>query len=171
VDRRRQTAQLEVSELLTVPFDPNLVEAKLALRRIGPDEMPNLACDALEAGLEGPTIRRLAGLINPSGWETDQILPRFMEEAGLACITPEIASVRLARELARRLLAEGLDPLRFTGHFEGLWRDGGYPQILQDAGSLDDQMAITDQTGQSESELREYAHGILSALASEQREE
>jgi len=44
--------------------------------------MPALTWDALEAGLDGPSIRRLAALINPSGWETDQIVPSFMAEAG-----------------------------------------------------------------------------------------
>ena len=148
-------------------FDPQLVEAKLALHRIGPEEMPSLACDALEAGLDGSTIRRLAGSINPSGWETDQLLPRFLTETGLKQITPREASLRLARHLARRILSQGLDPLSFTHDFERLWIDADYSNELEDAGCLDDQKAIHDLVGQTEAELREYARGVLSALAIE----
>jgi hypothetical protein len=93
----------------SVPFDPKLVEARLALKRIGPDEMPALAWDALEAGLDGPCIRKLAALTNPSGWETDQILPSFMAEAGLKPITRREASVRLARESVICVTQKALD--------------------------------------------------------------
>lgn len=117
----------------SVPFDPKLVEAKLALKRVGPDEMPALAWDALEAGLDGPSIRRLAALTNPSGWETDQVVPSFMVEAGLKAITRREASVRLARQIARRILSEGLDPLAHTRDFELLWMEADYASEIQDA--------------------------------------
>lgn len=70
-----------------VPFDPQLVEAKLALGMVPADQMPPLAWDALEAGLDGPAIRRLAALVLPSGWETDELTPAFMAEAGLRSIS------------------------------------------------------------------------------------
>jgi hypothetical protein len=130
--------------------------------------MPGLACDALEAGLDGPSIRRLASVINPSGWETDQILPKFMAEAGLKQISRAEASMRIARDLARRILLQKLDPLNFTQDFEPLWIDADYPEGLQEAGCLDDQKAIAEYVGQTEAELREYVHGVLCALAAEQ---
>lgn len=95
----------------SVPFDPHLVEAKLALGMIGPEEMPPLAWDALEAGLDGPSIRKLAALMNPSGWESDQIIPAFMAEADMKSISTQEAAIRVARHLAHRILSEGLDPL------------------------------------------------------------
>ena len=104
-----------------MPFDPHLVEAKLALGMIGPDEFPALAWEALEVGLDGPSIRRLAALIMPTGWETDQLVPAFMMEAGLERISHQESSVRLARRLARRILSEGLDPLAYSREFELLW--------------------------------------------------
>jgi hypothetical protein len=106
----------------SVPFDPQLLEAKLALDMIGPEEMPSLAWEALEAGLDGRYIRRLAALVNPSGWETDQIESAFMAEAGMQRISKQEASIRMARHLAARILSEGLrvpgNPLRFR---PGTW--------------------------------------------------
>lgn len=147
-------------------FEPNLVEARLALRLIGPDEMPALACDVLEAGLDGLAIRRVASLIQPSGWETDQILPKFMAEAGLRSITRREASIRLAGHLARRILANGLDPVQHTRDFELLWIEADYPVEIQEAGCLDDERYLAETGGQSVAEFREYARGVLEALAS-----
>jgi hypothetical protein len=42
-----------------VAFDRQLIEAQLALGLIGSSDMPGLAWDALEAGLDGKYIRRL----------------------------------------------------------------------------------------------------------------
>jgi len=116
----------------TVPFDHQLVEAKLALNRIDPGEMPSLAWDALEAGLDGPSIRRLAALNRPSGWEADQVLPGFMAESGLKRISQEEASVTLACQLASRIISEGLDPLAYSRDFELLWINAGHPRAIQD---------------------------------------
>ena len=138
-------------------FDLQLVEAKLALTRVGPDEMPTLAWDALEAGLDGPSIRRLAALTNPSGWETDQILPSFMAEAGLKHITRQEASLRLAKHLARRILSEGFDPLDHTQDFELLWIDADYAAEIQEVGLLEDEKYVSEYVGNTEAQFREYA--------------
>lgn len=42
-------------------FDREIIEVPLALELIGSSDMPKIAWDALEAGLDGPAIRRLAG--------------------------------------------------------------------------------------------------------------
>jgi hypothetical protein len=149
----------------SVPFDSQLVEAKLALGMIRPDEMPALAWDALEAGFDGPSIRRLAAMIKPSGWETDQIIPAFMAEAGMKSISRQEASTRVAVQLARRIVREELDPLAYTRDFELLWIRADYSTAIQEVGSLDDQKAVADYMGQSEVELREYARSVLLTLA------
>jgi hypothetical protein len=147
-----------------VAFDQKLVEAMLALGRIDPANMPSIAWDALEAGLDGRSIRKLAALESPSGWEADQVLPNFMAEAGLKRISREEASVRLARHLARRILAEGLDPLAYTSEFELLWIKAGYPRELQEAGGLDDQKYLAESVGQTEAELRTHARSVMITL-------
>jgi hypothetical protein len=150
--------------LIPVPFNPKLVEAKLALKRIGPSEMPALAWDVLEAGLDGPSIRRVAALTNPYGWETDQILPTFMAEAGLKTITPREALIRPARQLAHQILSEGLDPLEHTRDFELLWIEADYAAEIQAAGTLDDEWYVAQYGGETEEQLREYARSVFLAL-------
>jgi len=144
-----------------MPFDHQIIEARLALDRIGPNEMPALACDALEAGFDGPRIRRLAALTDPSGWEVDQILPAFMAEAGLSVIPRQEAAVRIARQIALKILSEKLDPTAHTKDFELLWIEAGYPRILREAGTLDDEKYLF---GENETEFCEYARKILTAL-------
>ena len=115
----------------TVPFDPQPVEAKLALGMIGPEEMPPLAWTHWKLGLDGPSIRRLAALINPSGWESDQIILAFMAEADMKSISTQEAAIRLARHLAHRILSEGLDPLAYSRDFEVIWIRANYPTAIQ----------------------------------------
>jgi hypothetical protein len=64
-------------------FSPRLIEAKLALNMVHPEDFPMFAINALEANLDGPTIRNLSGLVQPSGYTTDLLRERFMAEAGL----------------------------------------------------------------------------------------
>jgi hypothetical protein len=142
-----------------VPFDTQLVEAKLALDMIAPEEMPSLAWDALEAGLDGPFIRRLAALVDPSGWETDQIESAFMAEACLKRISIQDASIRIALQLANQILSEGLDPLAYTKYFELLWIRAEYPREIQDVGCLDDARSWL-----TEEELLKEARRVLIAL-------
>ena len=87
---------------LPVSFDPKLVEAKLALKRIGPDEMPALAWDVFEAGLDGPSIRRLAALTNPSC-----PFARYADDAVVHCRTRTQAE-EVMRSIALRLAECGL---------------------------------------------------------------
>ena len=147
-----------------MPFDVQLIEAKLALKMIGPEEIPALAWDAMEAGLDGPAIRRVAALIHPSGWETDQLLPLFMAEAGMVSLSVQEASIRIARQLARRILDEGLDPIEHTRDFESLWIHADHPDAIGEAGMLDDQKAVAEYMGQTEAEFREYARDVLRSL-------
>jgi hypothetical protein len=101
-----------------VSFDPRIVEAKLTLGQIGFSELPALAVEALEAGFDGPAIRRMAALVRPTGFETDELLARFMSDAGLVQIDPGEACTRLAVELATDILSHKLDPLPYLGRLE-----------------------------------------------------
>ena len=123
-------------------FNRYVVEAKFALGAVHPEDYPGFAVEALEAGVDGPVTRRTAGLIRPSGFETDQIRNAFMTEAGLQEIDRNRAAARLAQDLAREVLRDGKDPLLFTRAFERLWIAADYGANLQDLGTMDEEVYL-----------------------------
>ena len=124
-------------------FDPRIVEAKLALKMIHPEELPDLAVEALEAGLDGPTICEMAFLVRPSGYTTDLLLERFMTETGLSKVDVPTAALRVAQHMARNFLKDGEDPLLFTKQFEQLWIVTDYARGLTELGTLDDEVYVS----------------------------
>lgn len=83
-----------------MPFDREQIEARLALDLIASADMPQIAQDALEAGLDGPGTLRLAILERPTYFEVAEVLPRVVNELGLAQITIGKAALRVAKETA-----------------------------------------------------------------------
>src|SRR3974390_3194006 len=103
-----------------MPFDRSIIEAQMTLGLICSSDMPSIACDALEAGLDGPAIRRLAALESPTFFEVREILPRAMLEMGLVQVSSGVAAIRLAKKRANEILERGEDPLKQTQEFERL---------------------------------------------------
>jgi hypothetical protein len=148
-----------------MPFERQKVEAQLALNRICTTDMPALACEALEAGLDGPAIRRLAALEFPTFFEVREVLPQAMKEMDLACLTKTEAAVRLSRLRAREILEAGSDPLYQLRDFGLLWHDADYCRELKDYGSLDDEVDAARYMGTPEEELRSWLLERLARLA------
>jgi hypothetical protein len=144
-------------------FSPRLIEAKLALNMVPPEDFPMLAINALEADVDGPTIRKMSGLVQPSGYTTD--LERFMAEAGLVTISKDTACARLAQELAREAIRSGADPLQFTKDLAQLWIAADYPSALQNIGGLDEEVYVSEYMGHTFSETREMVRKRLLEFA------
>jgi hypothetical protein len=138
-----------------VTFDRRTIEARLSLDLIASSDMPKVAWDALEAGLDGPGIRRLAALDSPTYFEVRDVLPRAMEEMGLVKLTPNEAALRLAKNRAKEILDGGEDPLKHTREFERLWIHAGYPRELASVGNLDDDIDIAKGC-QSDDQIRKW---------------
>ena len=136
-------------------FDREIIEAQLALDQIASSEMPKIAWDALEAGLDGHAIRRLAALDSPTYFEVRDVLPRAMQEMGLNNLTREEAALRLAKNRARKILESGDDPMKHTRDFERLWIDAGYPRALASVGDLYDEVYIASDT-LSDDQIRDF---------------
>jgi hypothetical protein len=147
-----------------VIFDRELIEAKLALDLIASADMPKIAWDALEAGLDGPAIRRLAALEKPTYFEVAEVLPRASAEMGLAKLSTGEAALRVARRRAKEILDNGEDPLRHTRDFAALWIRAGYPREIQSVANLDDEIYIA-QGNQSDQRIREWVTARLRDLA------
>jgi hypothetical protein len=146
-------------------FEPKVVEAKLALGMIVTTDMPRMAWDALEAGYDGPGIRRLAALDFPTYFQVREVLPRVMEELGIAELTAGEAAHRLAKLRAQQILSSTDDALRHTGDFFHIWVEAGYCRELAGVGSLDDEVYVARSCGQSTAEIRAWMLERLRAMA------
>jgi hypothetical protein len=125
---------------MTMPFEQKLIEAKFAMNRILPEELPALALDALEAGYDGPNLRRLTALNRPSAWEVDMFLPGAKQEMGMIDLSPRVAGLRLSQEVARQMLDGKMDIVSNLDRLERLWIDSDYPVELSNLGMLADEI-------------------------------
>src|SRR5581483_5240776 len=98
--------------------------------------MPQIALDALEAGLDGKAIRRLAVLENPTYFEVAEVLPQVLQELGIAQITTGEAALRIAKDLIQGILQSGHDPLKHLREFHSLWIRTDYDKGLMKLGTL-----------------------------------
>ena len=142
------------STIVRVPFDRQLLEAKLALDLRPPADMPAVALDALEAGIDGKATMRLAVLERPTYFEVAEVLPRVMREWEVSRIPVGEAALRIARSIAQDVLRSGKDPLRYIRDFEELWIIADHSEELRSLGTLDDEVSIAH--GQPLTLIREW---------------
>lgn len=104
-------------------------------------DLSRAAAEAMAAGIESPSLARLAGA--PSATAADEavsLAPTVFEELGLVIaprLSPE-AQVAYAGLLARRFLQTRRGPRAFTRRLYRLWVQTGYPNALSDWSGLDD---------------------------------
>ena len=148
-----------------MPFERELVEARIALNQIASADMPKVAWDALEAGLDGPAIRRLSALVQPTYFEVAEVLPRAKKELGITEISIGEAALRVARQIAREIIETGDDPLRHVRDFESLWFRSNYAHEISNLGTLRDDVWIAQSGGRSDEEIRQEVVSILKNFA------
>jgi len=146
-------------------FEPLAVEARLALNLIASTDMPALAWDSIEAGLDGPAIRRMAALEFPTFFEVQEVLPQAMKEMRLSRLSEGEAALRLAKLRAQEILATNSDPFKHLRDFEHLWLESHYCRELRDYGNLDDEVYVAKVMGQPEEEIRAWLLERLNRLA------
>jgi hypothetical protein len=94
-------------------FNPDLFVAKWYCSKVWSEDMPGFAADALEAGFDGPALRRLAGLIKPTSEEVCGLFSQVIREIGNVKIhTEEQAALLLCRVTATDIVDGRIDPLR-----------------------------------------------------------
>jgi|ERR1051326_1515407 hypothetical protein len=148
-----------------VLFDRDEIEARLALNLIASADMPQIAWDALEAGLDGPATRRLAALEHPTYFEVAEVLPRVKQELALTEITAGQAALRMAKQIAREILNKGDNPLRHVQTFESLWVRSGYAKDIQALGTMHDDVWVAQSMGCSDEQIRDWGTSILKEFA------
>ena len=103
-----------------------------ALWRMGelrPEDLPNIACDALERGLDSRALRYLAGLQRPTSRDIGKAFDEACSQLGIAPATDEAVeqkeiwnATQIARRISAQILNGTLDPVE--GWYQLPYRDG-----------------------------------------------
>jgi hypothetical protein len=92
-------------------LDAKLVAAKWYLGELSGEEMPGIACQALDLGHDGKNLRYLAGLSGPARRDILEIVDGAMRELGVQTpITKRDAALWMARRLAGEILEGRIEP-------------------------------------------------------------
>jgi hypothetical protein len=83
-----------------------------------------------------------------------------MSEIGMTFMEPDQAGLRVARCLCRQILAAE-DPLPGLFKLERLYYRSGSPHELAALGSLDDEVHLARNRGESETEIRSWVVEVL----------
>jgi len=149
----------------SMPFDRRLLEARLALDLVASADMPSIAWDAIEAGLDGPATRRLGAYDRPTYFEIVHLMPLVRQELELSEITVGEAALRLASDIANEILRSGDDPLLHVRDFSALWIRSQYAREIRLVGNLWDDVYVAEAKGQSEDEIRKWVTSRLQDVA------
>jgi hypothetical protein len=113
------------------PFNPDLFVARWYCSKINPESMPEFAADALEAGHDGPALRRLAGPINPTSWDVGNLFKESLLEIGnVKILSKEQALIFLSRVTAADIVEGRVDPIRGAEILADCAMQAGYPPFL-----------------------------------------
>jgi hypothetical protein len=94
------------------PFNPDLFVARWYSSIVGPEDMPSFAADALEAGFDGPSLRRLAGLLKPTAGDVGDLFESALREIGTIKVqSHEQAIVLLSRQTAMDIVEGRIEPV------------------------------------------------------------
>jgi hypothetical protein len=111
--------------------------SQFTLGKLSYSDLPDVACDALELGLDGPSIRRLASLQKPSYFGVGDLFQKAPQEIGIEQWSKRDAAVFLAKEIGRDILAGRKEPLAGADEIWELCRAADYPKELLVFGGLD----------------------------------
>jgi hypothetical protein len=112
-------------------FNPDLFVAKWYCSEVGPEDMPAFAADALEAGFDGPSLRRLAGLLKPTSGEIGTLFREALLEIGSVKIqTEDQAVLALSRATATGIVEGRMDPIQGAEVLARYAGKLGYPPFL-----------------------------------------
>jgi len=143
-------------------FSPDRVAARWYAGKIDESDWPAIAQDALEAGFDGPSLRRLAGLENVSHWEFSKHIEQALEEIGAKKLNANEAFDWCARDICREIVNRTRDPIKCA---DELWRDmlrlNYYPQDLR---HIFDEIEL-EETGALPGGLEEGREGVIDYAA------
>jgi hypothetical protein len=92
-------------------LDTKTIAAKWYVGELSGEDMPTIACEALEQGHDGTSLRRLAGLSGPTRRDIQKIVDHALQELGVqAPITRHDAALWLASRVANDIVVGRIGP-------------------------------------------------------------
>ena len=92
-------------------LDSKLIAARWYVGELSGEDMPAIACQALEEGQDGKNLRYLAGLSSPARRDILETVDGALRELGVqAPATPHDAAIWMARRLADDIVAGRIEP-------------------------------------------------------------
>lgn len=131
-----------------------MILARWASHDLYGEDMPAVAADLLEAGLDTPSLRRLAGeTLLRSSADAEGLVTRLFTELGIPYPIGESQALMIyTREIARQVIAGLRNPWSAANYLEiAVW---GWNGITEDLRAL---FAITDEMGWGVSHRRPVA--------------
>ena len=94
-------------------LDVNLVAARWHLGELSGEEMPGIACDALELGHDGKNLRCLAGLTKPTRRDVSEVVDGALRELGVQePNNKRNAALWMARRTASEIVEGHVEPYK-----------------------------------------------------------
>jgi hypothetical protein len=94
-----------------IVLDIKLVAARWYLEELSGEDMPGIACQALELGNDGKNLRYLAGLTSPARRDVVEIVDGALRELGVQVpITKSDAALWMAKRVAGEIIEGHIDP-------------------------------------------------------------
>lgn len=118
-----------------VNFSAERVAARWYSGLLKKEDLPELARDALEAGFDGRSLRRIAGLELNDLTDIDKFIDAALGEMGVPKLTKRAALLKVAKETFEQTVAGARNPYEGAREVVGmLYRgiDDQYPQIMYD---------------------------------------
>ena len=107
------------------------MEARHYLGDLDPEEMPGVALRALESGYHGPALLELARMSSPTVLNAGNLFERALGEAGRPSLPKEEAGLRVARNVARKIISGEVHPYEGAQMiWTGVWNKCGRPDEL-----------------------------------------
>lgn len=103
--------------------EPDLLAARWASGEIYPEKMPGIAADLLEAGLDSPSLRRLAGEMHVGRIADVQgIVEKVFLELGVELPGSEVeAKQHTSVQIAREVIAGLRNPWKAAAEIDRIW--------------------------------------------------
>jgi len=108
-----------------------LAEALWVLGKLPAEALPEVACEALAKGADGPALRQLAGLQNPTRREVDDLFERALAELGRKLPSKRDAGLYFAKNIASKIISGEVEPYEGARQiWMEVWNECGRPEEL-----------------------------------------